>query len=208
MKYRYIVGIDEVGRGPLAGPVSVGAVCINKFFDMSFFAGIRDSKKLSAQKRREWVGKVKKLGRSASGVRKNNSQKLNYSIASVSSSVIDKIGINKAIALAILRALRRLKINPKECMVFLDGGLHAPPEYKKQRTIIRGDEKIAVISLASVIAKQHRDAKMEKYAEKYVGYGFKEHKGYGTFEHLKKIRTLGMCDIHRRSFLKKFFARS
>jgi ribonuclease HII len=90
--------------------------------------------------------------------------------------------------------------------VLLDGGLRAPHTFRNQRTIIRGDEKEPVIGLASILAKLYRDAKMERFSQKYPGFGFEEHKGYGTSAHLKQIRMRGMCDIHRRSFLKKFRA--
>jgi ribonuclease HII len=114
------------------------------------------------------------------------------------------MGINRAIAQAIKLSITRLGINPRECLVLLDGGLKAPPPFSHQKTIVRGDEKEPVISLASILAKLHRDKKMERFARQYSGYGFDEHKGYGTSQHLKKIRALGMCEIHRRSFLKWF----
>lgn len=197
MQYKYIVGIDEVGRGPLAGPVAVGAVAVECDFDPSFWKGIKDSKKLSHQKRVSWINKVKEFN-------KAGSKNILFSVSYVGSATIDKIGINTAIARAIKRSIARLNVNPEECLVLLDGGLRAPQIYRNQRTIIRGDESQPVISLASIIAKSHRDAKMERLSEKYPGFGFEENKGYGTYQHVKRIRMFGMCEIHRRSFLKKF----
>ncbi len=189
-KYRYIVGVDEVGRGPVAGPVTVGVVCVEREFPAGFFRGIKDSKKLSAKKREEWVKKALE-------------KKIKYVVTSVSSDMIDKIGINPAISLAMEKSLQKIDADPKECLVLLDGGLRAPVQYLNQKTIIRGDEKESVIALASILAKVNRDKKMEKFARVYGGYGFERHKGYGTRAHMKKIRELGMCKIHRRSFLKK-----
>lgn len=194
-KYRYIVGVDEVGRGPVAGPVTVGAVCVSVDFDMGFLKGIRDSKKLSAQKRREWKEKVKEFQENGNLV---------CVVSSVGPFTIDRIGISRAIARAIKQSLSRIGVRPDECMVLLDGGLKAPWEYFFQKTIIKGDEKEPVIALASIFAKIHRDTKMERLAERFKKYGFEEHKGYGTAEHMKKIRKHGLSEIHRRSFLKGF----
>lgn len=193
MKYRYIIGVDEVGRGPLAGPVTVGAVCVSVDFDLTFLRGIKDSKKLSAQKRRAWKEKVKHFQKSGHVV---------CTVSSVGAFTIDRIGISKAITRAIKQSLSRIDVRPDECLVLLDGGLKAPWEYVYQKTIIKGDEKEPVIALASIFAKIHRDTKMERFAEKYRGYGFEEHKGYGTAEHVRQIRKKGLSDIHRRSFLK------
>lgn len=189
-KYRYIVGIDEVGRGPVAGPVTVGVVCVERGFPAGFFRGIKDSKKLSAKKREEWVKKAVQ-------------KKVRYVITSISSEIIDKIGINPAISLAMKKSLQKIGVDPKECLVLLDGGLRAPAQYLNQKTIIKGDEKESVIALASILAKVDRDKKMEKFARTYAGYGFEKHKGYGTRYHMKKIREKGMCKIHRRSFLRR-----
>ncbi len=178
-----------MGRGPVAGPVTVGVVCIESGFPMSFFRGIKDSKKLSAGKREEWVKKAK-------------GQNFKYAVTSVDSAVIDKIGINPAIALAMKKSLRKIDVDPKKCLVLLDGGLRAPKEYLNQKTIIKGDEKEAVIAIASILAKVNRDEKMKKLARTYVGYGFEKNKGYGTREHMKNIRERGMCKIHRLSFLR------
>lgn len=196
MNYRYIIGIDEVGRGPLAGPVTIGVVCIAADFDKNFrtfFRGIKDSKKLSAQKRFEWRTKALELkGRGD----------VTVAISSVGAFTIDRIGISKAIQRAIKQCLTRIAVDPNNCLVLLDGGLKAPWEYFYQKTIIKGDEKEPVIALASIFAKVHRDTKMERFAERFREYGFEEHKGYGTSEHIKKIRKHGLSEIHRRSFVK------
>lgn len=193
--YKFIVGIDEVGRGPLAGPVAVGAVvCSSAASRRGLFADIEDSKKLSARKREEWEGKIK-------------NKKLNMKIAVcfVGNETIDKKGIVGAIGIAIKRALKKLEreagINPKNCLVLLDGSLKAPDEYR-QETIIKGDEKIPVISAASIIAKVARDRKMIRFHKKFPNYAFERHKGYGTKLHYKMIKKHGICEIHRKSFLK------
>jgi ribonuclease HII len=191
-KYRYIIGVDEVGRGPVAGPVTVGAVCIHRDFHHSFFKGIKDSKKLSAKKREEWIQKSKK-------------ENIKFSITSIASKTIDKIGINPSIFLAIKKTLQKININPKDCLVLLDGGLRAPEEYLNQKTIIKGDEKKSVIALASIFAKVDRDKKMEKFSRVYKNYFFEKNKGYGTSLHIKKIVDFGLCKIHRRTFLNKIF---
>ncbi len=192
-KFKYIIGIDEVGRGPLAGPVAVGAVCIPNVFDRKFFAGIKDSKKLTKESREMWFTKIKKMAKEV---------KLSYAVSFVSSEKIDAWGLTRAINTALQRSIRKLDVDPLECLVLLDGGLKAPAVFKNQQTIIKGDEKEPVISAASIMAKVLRDRKMIAFARKYPGYGFEIHKGYGTQKHLANIKKSGMCPIHRRSFLK------
>ncbi|MDP2704826.1 MAG: ribonuclease HII [Patescibacteria group bacterium] len=186
---QYIVGIDEAGRGPLAGPVSVGAVVVPVGFPKAFFKHIRNSKALSLAKREEWFSKLKK-------------QKILYSVSFSSSVTIDKKGIAKAVRLCIARLLKRLKVNPKRSLVLLDGSLKAPPSFSFQKTIIGGDEKEPIISLASIIAKVLRDRRMVRYAKLYPNYSFEIHKGYGTSLHIKRIKKHGPSLLHRRSFLK------
>jgi len=208
---KYLIGIDEVGRGPLAGPVCVCSFIIlkdnerrrsqiknrrltqmgTKNFSMSVFSGVRDSKKLSAKKREEWFEKIKELKKE--GI-------VNYKIAYVSNSEIDKIGISKSIQNAINKCLKN--INPKTCRVLLDGGIKAPEKFLNQKTIIKGDEKEKVITLASIIAKVSRDKIMCDFAKKYPQYEFQKNKGYGTTEHIKKIKKYGPCKIHRKIYLK------
>lgn len=191
---KYIVGIDEVGRGPFAGPVTLGVCVLPVNFDKKFFKGLKDSKKLSPEKRQEWFKEINK---------KKKLSKLRYSVFSVSSMVIDKRGLSFSINFALKKAIQLLKLKPKQCFIFLDGGLKAPNEFIFQKTVIKGDEKISAVSLASIVAKVTRDKKMILFARKYKKYGFEIHKGYGTKMHIKKIKKFGPCQIHRRSFLKK-----
>lgn len=200
MKTTHIIGIDEVGRGPLAGPVTLCATCVATDFDLSPsgpFGGIKDSKKLSEKKREEWLVKIGELREKGF---------INYALISIEADEIDKIGIAVAIKKAVAACLEALiigaKISPDTVKVFLDGSLSAPEKFIIQETIIKGDEKVPIISAASIVAKVSRDIHMNKMAEKYPGYGLEKHKGYGTAEHIHAIRKNGPSAIHRRSFLK------
>ena len=193
-KYKYIIGIDEAGRGPLAGSVAVGAVVIPAGFNMRIFKDANDSKKLTPVRRDIIIQLLKK---------EKNKGALNYVFASTGPEIIDKIGIVKATHRAVSHALSKLKTDSKASLVLLDGSLWAPHKFIYQRTIIRGDEKIKVISLASIVAKVGRDKKMIILSKKYPSYNFEKHKGYGTKLHYNHISKYGICDIHRRSFLKK-----
>lgn len=193
---KYIIGIDEVGRGPLAGPVTVCAVMVLKKDYASLkrqCPKLRDSKKLSPAMREKWLAKINQL---------RDQGKISYAHTSISNSVIDKKGIAVAIKTALAKSLEKFHIDPVECEVLLDGSLRAPIEYKNQKTIIKGDEKECVISLASIVAKVHRDGYMKKVAKKYPGFGFEVHKGYGTAVHRAAILKKGVSAIHRQSFLK------
>ena len=197
----YLVGIDEVGRGPLAGPVAGGGLVMKtksaKRFRLFYQKGetfLRDSKKLSEKQREEWFEII-------CAERKRGA--LDFSVSFVSHIMIDKRGLAWALRTATARALTRLAI-PTDSAIFLDGGLRAPEIFKNQKTIIKGDEKIPVIALASIVAKVTRDHLMIRMAEKYPQYGFEKHKGYGTKEHFAAIKKHGLCPIHRRSFLLKF----
>ncbi|MDE2218279.1 MAG: ribonuclease HII, partial [Patescibacteria group bacterium] len=199
-KFQYIVGIDEVGRGPLAGPLAVGAclISVSKIKSLQakgFFKGIRDSKKLSEKKREEWLGKTEEL---------KTKGDLDYSVSFVSNKKIDEKGISHCLRLAVKNSLKKLKADPLKTMVLLDGGLRAPEKFIYQKTIIKGDEKEPIISLASVAAKVARDRKMIKYSKKFLQYGFEIHKGYGTVSHCQKIRENGLSELHRKSFCKNF----
>jgi ribonuclease HII len=186
---KYIIGIDEAGRGPLAGPVSVGLVMISQK-DRNILKGIKDSKKLSEKRREEWFEKLKK------------EKKVFYTCAMVGPKVIDERGISYAIRLAVKKVC--LRTGKKNCEILLDGILHAPKIYKNQKTIIKGDEKIPVISAASIVAKVTRDRKMKVLSKKYPKYEFEKHKGYGTKDHYIKIKKYGRCKIHRKSFLDNY----
>lgn len=189
----YIVGIDEAGRGPLAGPVTLAYVaCPARIFRRNF-KGIKDSKKLTLRKREEWFWHLK------------NHPQLLFGAASVGPTTIDRRGISRAIKIAIRRCLKKLnyQLPTANYKLLLDGSLFAPPEYP-QKTIIKGDEKIPIIAAASIIAKVTRDRKMIRLAKKFPKYGFHIHKGYGTKTHMKLIKKHGLSDLHRRSFCKKF----
>ena len=192
--FKYVVGIDEVGRGPLAGPVTVCAFAMPIDFNAKSFGKIKDSKKLKPKEREGIFCRLKEL-------KKN--KKVNYVVSFESSKLIDKIGIVPAIKKALGKSLEKLKLNPKECRVLLDGGLKAPEKYKNQKTIIKGDEKERVIAFASIVAKVTRDALMCRMAKKYPKYCFEIHKGYGTKMHYKNIKKYGICEEHRKCFLRK-----
>ncbi len=214
LKPKYIIGIDEVGRGPLAGPVAVGAVLIyaEHYRRVSrIFPVIKDSKKLSAKKREEWLVKIREAEQNGL---------LKTAVSFVSVSVIDKNGIVSSIQEALINSLRSIQGLPlanystqktiqglplDEIIVLLDGGLRAPAQYENQETIIKGDEKELVIALASIVAKVTRDARMIKLGKKFPEYGFEQHKGYGTLAHYVAIKKHGITSHHRRSFLKKLF---
>jgi ribonuclease HII len=191
----YIVGIDEAGRGPLAGWVAVGVACVfvdNKNFK-KFSRGVRDSKKLSEKQREEWFVKM-------TSEKKNG--KFNFAVSFASAKMIDTRGLSFAIYHALASALKKLNLPQEETLVLLDGGLHAPKEYIHQKTIIHGDDIESIISLASICAKVTRDRKMRVLAKKYPEYGFEKHKGYGTKEHYRAIKKYGILEeIHRKSFL-------
>jgi len=197
---RYIVGVDEVGRGPVAGPVAVGAVVYEVASETDLkrdIPGVRDSKKLPMHKREAIFSRMRE---------KKSEQVLDFAIAYVGPGTIDRKGMVYAVKRAINSSLKRLRVSPDECLVLLDGGLRAPKEYRAQKTIIRGDDKEFAISLASIAAKVSRDKKMIAVGGKYEAYLFEQHKGYGTQEHMKLIKKYGLTDIHRRSFLKRITA--
>ena len=192
---RYLIGIDEAGRGPLAGPVSVGAVLVPTAFDWGQVEGARDSKKMTPTARGVVYAQLQALARE---------KKLRFSVALSSARTIDRIGIVPAIRRALARAIVKLDADPRDCTVLLDGGLVAPEEFIYQETIVRGDDSEPVISLASIAAKVHRDRLMVRLGEKYPKYSFETHKGYGTALHRQAIQTYGLCAIHRRAFCTSF----
>lgn len=196
-EYKYIIGIDEVGRGPLAGPVAVGAVLIYaKHYRRveKLFPVIKDSKKLSAKVREEWFVRIREA---------EETKFLITSVVFVAPSVIDKKGLSYAIRTALEQALDSIEHDTDNVKVLLDGGLRAPAYYKDQKTIIKGDERELAIALASIVAKVTRDARMVKLGKKFPAYGFEKHKGYGTRAHYAAIKKHGIISHHRKSFLKK-----
>jgi len=190
---KFVVGVDEVGRGPLAGPIVFCAFKMSINFSAKTFGKLKDSKKLLPKKREEIFAKLEKL---------KKGKVVNYSIYSVSAKSIDKNGLSKAGKSCIEEVLKDLKIKPIESMILLDGGLKAPKKYKNQKTIIKGDEKERAIAFASIIAKVFRDGLMRKLSKKYPEYGFEIHKGYGTKKHRLLIKKYGLCPEHRKSFCR------
>lgn len=190
---RWLIGVDEAGRGPLAGPVAVGLVAVPSEFDFGFgaMALVGDSKEVKVENREAIFHLAKQLRRK---------QQLDFSVILVSAKVIDKIGINQAIKQGIAKGFRKLAISPEESMVRLDGLLSAPLLYKNQTTIIKGDSKEKVIGLASILAKVTRDRYMTKMSHKYPGYKFVQHKGYGTVLHRSLIKQYGLSPLHRKTF--------
>ncbi len=197
MPKHYIVGIDEVGRGSLAGPVAVVAALIpeNLKIRVKKLGTLKDSKKLSPALREKWFNFFQ------------NHNAIKYAIARVYPKKIDEINISRAANLAAIRAFYRLKRNHQlksnTTDIFLDGGLFLGNSKKKplSKTIIRGDEKINAIKIASIIAKVTRDRQMRRLAKKYPQYSLEVHKGYGTQTHLASIKKFGPSDIHRKTFI-------
>jgi ribonuclease HII len=192
-KIRQIVGIDEVGRGPLAGPVAVCALAASPAMVKSFVQ-IRESKQLSPRAREEWYARLFHA----------RGPELLFATSFVSASVIDQKGISAAIRLALARSLAKLSLDPGTVEVLLDGGLRAPNIYAHQKTIIHGDAQETVIAMASVVAKVLRDRKMSKEALSYPQYGFERNVGYGTAEHIHAIAKHGLSPLHRRTFCANF----
>ncbi len=182
----YICGIDEAGRGPLAGPVVVGAVIMPKD---SFIEGVNDSKKVSEKKREKLYDEI-------------TENAIAWSVGIVDQKTIDEINILNATKLALKKALEGLKQRPDIIMVdALDKMDTLGIPYI---SVIKGDAKIYSISAASIIAKVTRDRIMREWDEVYPMYGFAKHKGYGTAEHIKAIKENGPCMLHRETFIKNF----
>lgn len=186
--YRLVAGADEVGRGPLAGPVVAAAVILPLEEEKRIF-GIDDSKKLSKKKRETLAEKIKESA-------------VAYAIEEVDEETIDKINILQATRLAMKRAIE--KLSPRPDFVLTDGNMTLDIPVP-QESVVKGDAKIASIGAASILAKVYRDALMEKYAEAFPYYGFERNAGYGTRAHIEAIREMGICTIHRRTFIKKFW---
>lgn len=197
IKERCIVGVDEAGRGPLAGPVAVGVVVIPEDFDWRIIPGVKDSKKI-APKNRERIYKIARTLKRA--------HHIDYAVSLVSASMIDRVGITTAVRMGIDRCFRRLTLDPACTIVKLDGLLRAPSRFIEQETIIKGDSKEKVIGLASILAKVTRDRVMVRHARRYPQYAFDAHKGYGTELHYKAIQEHGLSILHRMSFCRNVLA--
>lgn len=222
MENKYIIGIDEVGRGPIAGPVCVASFMMRRDYELLItdyefkLSKLRDSKKLSKKQREEWFKFLKE---------QKEKGNCDFAISFVSPENIDKFGINKCIQKALDQSLEKIEkqnclnfcpcrsplglsgenLNNSGfksfCRIYLDGGLHAPVEYINQETIIKGDELHPVISMASIIAKVSRDRIMTNYSKEFPEYGFEKHSGYGTKAHYLAIKKHGQTPIHRKSFI-------
>lgn len=192
-KIRWLIGIDEVGRGPLAGPVMVCAAAI-KIESLKEIENpiLTDSKKMTQKNRNSWFKKSQDL---------KNKNVIRFIITKSQANSIDKNGINIVIKGCIQTALKRLEIKPEEAIVLLDGGLVAPKIFT-QKTIIKGDMSEKIISLASVIAKVSRDEYMIRKSQEFPGYFWLENKGYGTKKHILAIKKYGLTPLHRKSFVK------
>ena len=181
-----ICGVDEAGRGPLAGPVCAAAVILPKRLEIP---GLTDSKKLSDKRRRELFPEIQR-------------QALAYGIGFASEKEIDEINILQATFLAMERALAQLCITPE--LALIDGNREKDFGIPV-KTVIKGDSLSANIAAASILAKVSRDDLMLEMAREYPQYGFEVHKGYGTKAHYDALRLYGPCPIHRQTFLKKFY---
>ena len=186
LPFDLICGVDEAGRGPLAGPVCAAAVILPKGL---VIPGLNDSKKLSDKRRRELFPIIQR-------------EAVSFGIAFASQEEIDEINILQATFLAMRRAMEQL--NPQPEFALIDGNRETDFGVPC-KTVIKGDSLSANIAAASVLAKVTRDNWMMEAAEKYPGYGFEIHKGYGTKAHYAALEKLGPCPIHRRSFLKKLY---
>lgn len=195
-KSLYTLGIDEVGRGPLAGPVAVGVVRtkLSRKEYTKLLSGIRDSKKAKKAEREEWYKKALVW---------KKEKKIDWAVIFKSPQYIDAIGIVPAISACIQEGIKKVGgLYSDEYL--LDGGLKLQREYVHQKTIIRGDSKEPLIALAATIAKVVRDRYMERLAKKHPQYAFELHKGYGTKKHREAIQKNGLSVVHRKTFCKNF----
>ena len=184
--FQVICGVDEAGRGPLAGPVCAAAVILPKHHEIP---GLTDSKKLTDKRRRELFPLIKE-------------QAVAYSIAIATHEEIDQINILQATFLAMQRALDQLGVKPD--LALIDGNREKDFGVEVQ-TVIKGDSLSANIAAASILAKVTRDDMMLELAKEYPQYGFDCHKGYGTKQHYEALDTYGTCPFHRISFLRKYY---
>ena len=181
-----VCGVDEAGRGPLAGPVCAAAVILPPDLEIP---GLNDSKKLADKKRRELFDVI-------------TTEAVAYGIALVGEKEIDEINILQATFRAMEQAVTRMGVHPDLALV---DGNRAPRLPIPVKTVIKGDSLSANIAAASILAKVTRDRLMEQLDETYPEYGFATHKGYGTKRHYEALREYGPCEIHRKTFLKKFY---
>jgi len=188
---QFVIGVDEVGRGPLAGPIAIGVVAMPiELNDWRLWEGLKDSKKLTEKKREEWFLRVKADSR------------LEWHVSSSGARIIDTKGIVGAAKDASVRAIGKISYTPDEAHVVLDHGLSVSEEWIQEQ-FIKGDENIPVIALASIMAKVTRDRYMVQLAEEHPLYGFESHKGYGSKRHQEAILLHGpIAGIHRKLFIR------
>ena len=184
--FENICGIDEAGRGPLAGPVVVAGVIMPKD---SFIEGVNDSKKVSEKKREVLYDKIL-------------DEAISYSVAIIGQDVIDEINILNATKKGVTSVVENLDVKPN--LIVIDALEHIDTKGIPYESIIKGDAKCYSIAAASIVAKVTRDRIMRQWDEIYPQYGFAKHKGYGTANHIAAIKEFGLCPIHRRSFTKNF----
>lgn len=182
--YNYICGIDEAGRGPLAGPVVVAAVIMPKD---SMIEGVNDSKKISEKKREKLYELIIE-------------EAISYSVGIVDQNEIDRINILNATKAGLTEAVRTLKVKPE--LILVDALTNIDTCGVPYKSIIKGDAKSYSIAAASIIAKVTRDRIMREWDKVYPQYGFEKHKGYGTAAHISAIKENGLCPLHRLSFVK------
>ncbi|MDD4369484.1 MAG: ribonuclease HII [Anaerostipes sp.] len=185
--YTYICGIDEVGRGPFAGPVVAGAVILPKDCDILY---LNDSKKVSAKKRDVLYDEIYEKA-------------IAVGIGMATVEEIDEINILQATYRAMRRAIEKLEVTPD---LLLNDAVNIPEVSIEQVPIVKGDAKSASIAAASIVAKVTRDRMMEEYENLYPGYDLAKNKGYGTKAHIEGIKNQGICEIHRRSFVGKYIS--
>ena len=182
---QYVAGIDEAGRGALAGPVAAGVVILPARQDLpAQLSGVRDSKQMTPDQRAEWARNLRLIA-------------LAWGVGLASASEIDALGIVPATRLAAQRALRQLSIQPEHLLLDF---LQLPQVSLPQTSLVKGDERSLSIAAASILAKTSRDALLCDFERQYPGYGFASHKGYGTVAHRQAMQRLGLSPIHRRSF--------
>lgn len=191
---RFQIGIDEAGRGPLAGPVSVGAVLVRKGARPAILRLARDSKQLSEVARERIYAFM---------LEAREKGQIDFAVSLSSVRMINQKGIVPAIRAALAKNLEKLGALPHEVEIFLDGALKAPAQFLRQKTIVRGDATVPLIGLASIAAKVERDRHMKRLGKRHALYGFEIHKGYGTRSHRSAIKKHGPCAEHRSLFIRK-----
>jgi ribonuclease HII len=188
---RLIIGVDEAGRGPLAGPVVAAAVVINKY--SQYLEEVNDSKKLTEAKREKIYENIL------------NDENIIFGVGIVNSDIIDEINILQATYMAMRKAIDDIVIiNKEDYLILVDGNREIKDCNYMQETVVKGDAKSLSIATASIIAKVTRDRIMKEFDNTIPGYNFSKHKGYGTKEHYKLLRENGISNIHRKTFLKNF----